>query len=270
MSPGTRLFRERALKRISSPEQLDRLVQVTSPRRWIGLGALLVVVAGAIVWSAVATVPTTLSGPGFLLPLGGLREVQAPASGIVTQLDLAVGQHIVAGQSVGSLSGAGGASVTVRAPETGVVSESDTVRNAFVQAGDRLGLVEPIGWPLVLYSYVPANVAAGLAPGTPVHVTFGAGIGATYGYAKGHVQSVGQFPVTPERLAFILQDSSVISQVQTLGASNEVVIELDQSARTPSGLEWGSGLGPPSRLPAGLPAKVEFVVGSHHPIDNVL
>lgn len=264
------MFRERALRRISSPEQLDRLVEVTSPRRWIGLGALLVVVVGAIVWAAVSTVPTTLSGPGFLLPLGGLREVQAPASGTVTDLDLTVGQHIVAGQRLGSVVEAGGGAAPVRAPETGVVSETDTVRNAFVHAGDRLGLVEPIGWPLVLYSYVPANVAADLAPGTPVHVTFGAGIGAAYGYAKGHVQSVGQFPVTPERLAFILQDSAVISQVQALGASNEVVIELDQSARTPSGLEWGTGSGPPSRLPAGLPATVEFVVGSHHPIDNVL
>jgi hypothetical protein len=270
MSPGPRIFRERALKRISSPEQLDRLVRVTSPRRWIGLGALLVVVVGVIVWSAVATVPTTLSGPGFLLPLGGLREVQAPAGGTVESLDLAVGEHIVAGQSVGSVIGPDGQATTVRAPETGVVSETDTVRNAFVAAGDRLGLVEPIGWPLVLYSYVPANVAAGLAPGTPVHVTFGAGIGATYGYVKGRVESVSQFPVTSERLAFILQDSSVIDLVSALGASNEVVIELEQSARTPSGLAWGSGSGPPSQLSAGLPAKVEFVVGSHHPIDNVL
>jgi hypothetical protein len=270
MSPGPRMFRERALRRISSPEQLDRLVQVTSPRRWIGLGALLVVAVGVIVWSAVASVPTTLSGPGFLLPLGGLREVQAPTSGTVATLDLAIGQHIVAGQSVGSVSGPDGGAVTVRAPETGVVSETDTVRNAFVEAGERLGLVEPIGWPLVLYSYVPANVAADLAPGTPVHVTFGAGIGSTFGYARARVQSVSQFPVTPERLAFILQDSSVINQVEALGASNEVLIELDLSARTPSGLAWGSGSGPPGRLPAGLPAKVEFIVGSHHPIDNLL
>jgi hypothetical protein len=263
------MFRQRALKRISSPEQLDRLVQVTTPKRWIGLAGLLIVVLGAIVWSAVSSVPTTLKGPGFLLPLGGLYEVQSPAPGLVSSIDLANGQHVVAGQVVGHIA-SGGQDVVVRAPETGVVTETDAVKQAFVAAGDRIALIEPVGWPLVVYAYVPTQIAAGLQPGTPVHVNFGAGVGAVFGYAKGTVQSVSQFSVTAERLQFILQDSSIVNQVQQLGPTNEVVVALDQSARNPSGLVWGSGKGPSGVLPAGLPAALVFVVGSHHPINDVL
>lgn len=263
-------FRHNALRRMSSPEQLDQMLQVTLPRRWLGLAGLLVLVGAAVVWSAVATVPTTLKGPGYLLPQGGLREVQAPASGTVSALNAVTGQHVVSEQQVGSVVDASGRSVAVRAPETGVLTESDTVDHAYVTAGQRLGLVQPVGWPLVVYAYVPTDVAADLRPGTEVHVDFGAGIGQAFGFAKGEVQSVSQFPATAERLQFILQDSSTIDSVRKLGPSNEVVIAMDQSASTASGLVWGSGDGPPGALPAGLPSKVTFIVGTHHPIDNVL
>jgi hypothetical protein len=268
IAPGR--FRHRALQRMSSPEQLDQLVKLTLPRRWIGLVALLLLVAGAIVWSAVSSVPTTLAGPGFLLSEGGLREVQASSTGTITNLSVATGQHVVAGQVIGQVVDQTGAAAPLRVPETGTVSEVDTVDSAFVTASERLGLIQPVGWPLVVYAYVPTNVAADLHPGVPVHVVFGAGIGQAFGYAKGSVQSVSQFAASRERLNFILRDDSTIQTVTKLGPANEVVIAMDQSAHTPSGLVWGSGDGPPAALPAGLPSDVTFVIGAHHPISDVL
>jgi multidrug efflux pump subunit AcrA (membrane-fusion protein) len=269
IAPGK--FRHNALQRMSSPEHLDRLVKLTLPRRWIGLAALLVLVAAAILWSVVSSVPTTLSGPGYLISEGGLRTVQATATGTVRSFSLATGEHVVAGQVVGEIVGAGGSQVTpIRAPEAGTVSEVDSDQSTFVNTGQRLAVVEPVGWPLVVYAYVPTNVAADLYPGVEVHVSFGAGFGAAYGYAKGRVQSVSQFAASHERLDFILGNSAVTETVTKLGPANEVVIAMDQSASTPSGLVWGSGDGPPMPLSAGLPSTATFVIGSHHPISDVL
>jgi HlyD family secretion protein len=264
------MFRERALERISSPEQLDRLVRITLPRRWLGLGGLLLVVAAVIVWASVSSVPTTLKASGYYIPQGGLRVIQAPTSGTVESYSVAIGDHVVANQPVGVVRGLDGKDAVIRAPETGVITETDALQQTYVNAGDRVALIEPVGWPLVIYAYVPTNIAPGLPPGTLVHVSFGAGIGAAFGYAVGHVESVSQFPATEERLTFILQDPSVVAGVTGQGPSNEVVISLDQSARTASGLVWGSGGGPPGELPAGLPAQVTLIVGSHHPIDDVI
>jgi hypothetical protein len=268
LTPGK--FRHKALQKMQSPEQLDRMLRITLPRRWIGLTGLLLIVAAVVVWSAVAAVPTTLSGPGYLLPQGGLRQVQASVSGTVGGLRVSIGDHVVGGEPIGEIVTAAGTPVSVLAPETGVVTEADTVTHAYVTAGERLALVQPVGWPLVIYSYVPTDVAAGLRPGVPVHVEFGAGIGPRFGYATGVVASVSQFPATLERLSFILQDSSVVDSVRKIGPANEIVIVMNQSARNPSGLVWGSGTGPPGELPAGLPAKVQFIVGQHHPISNFL
>lgn len=264
------LFRERALESVSSPEQLDRLVRVTSPRTWLALGSLLAVIAGALAWATTASIPSTLSGTGFLLPEGGLRQVVAPAGGTLKGLRLAPGDHVVGGQQVGSTGDGHGSSTPILAPETGVVTELDALPEAYAPAGKRLGLVEPVGWPLVVYSYVATSVAAALEPGTPVEVRLGAGISDTYGFVRGTVASVSRFPATEDRLSFVLQDRSVVDEIGRLGPANEVIIALAQSARNPSGLVWGSGHGPDRPLPAGLPADAKFIVGTHHPIDDVL
>lgn len=268
-TPQPGLFRERALQRLSSSEQLDRVLEVAPARRWVGAGALLAVVAAGVLWAAVAVVPTTLAGPGFLLPQGGLAAVQAPATGTVTSLALATGRHVVAGQRLGTMR-AGGRAVPLDAPRTGVVSETDVQRGQVVATGDRLGLIEPVGWPIVVYAYVSTEVAAGLVPGTEAHVRFGAGLAQAFGYASGRVQSVSQFAATENRLAFILRDSALVQRVRALGATNEVVVALDRTGSTPSTLVWAHGAGPKTVPPAGLPATVTFVVGSHHPIDDVL
>ena len=43
----TNLFREVAVNRLSSPEELDNLLQVTSPRGWIALAGVGLLVVGA-------------------------------------------------------------------------------------------------------------------------------------------------------------------------------------------------------------------------------
>ena len=266
----TSLFRERALERVSSPEQLDQLVSVTSPRRWLGLGALLLAVIAAVVWSIASTVPTTLSGSGFLLPLDGLASVTAPVSGTVHDITLQTGAHVVAGDTVARLEEPDGTSVPVVAPRTGVVTETDTFDGGFANEAQPLALIEPVGWPLVAYAYVPTDLAGELEPGTPARLTLDGGLGRRFGFLAGHVESVSRYAVTPDRLALVLQGTSVESQVTKLGAVNEVVVALDQTAANPSGLVWSLGRGPSEPPSAGLPGSVQFVIGSHHPINDVL
>lgn len=264
--PG--LFRQRALDRIGSPDEFDRLVRVTSPRHWIGLSGLLLVVIAAVVWASISTIPTTENGSGFLLPEGGLRTIEAPAAGELTALDVDLGDHVVDGQRLGFVRTPAGVRVPVKATGTGVVSESDGQRGSYVSAGDQLALVQPIGWPAVVYAYLPTESVGDIEPGTEARVRFAGGIGATYGDALGSVASVARFPTTSERLEFVLHGAAVSARPKRDVPTSEVVIALDQSATTPSGLVWAYGAGPPS-VPLGLPAAVELVVGSRHPIADV-
>ena len=60
------MFRKEALDRLSSAEELDELMHVTSPRSWLALLGLSSLLAVVILWSLFATIPTTVSGRGAL------------------------------------------------------------------------------------------------------------------------------------------------------------------------------------------------------------
>lgn len=53
------IFRKQTLDRISSPEQLTDYLKVTNPGIWAILGAVILLLAGLLVWSAVGTLETT-------------------------------------------------------------------------------------------------------------------------------------------------------------------------------------------------------------------
>ena len=94
------IFRKAALDRLSSPEQLDRLMQVTDPRGWIALGGLCLILAFVVVWSVVGRIPTTIQGSGILLSAEGIREVESLGSGVVSDLRVQVGDQIAMGDTI--------------------------------------------------------------------------------------------------------------------------------------------------------------------------
>ena len=55
------LFRKKSMERVSSPEQLNEYIKVTSPGVWAVLAAVLVLIIGFIVWGVVGKLETKVS-----------------------------------------------------------------------------------------------------------------------------------------------------------------------------------------------------------------
>ena len=77
------LFRKVSLQRLSSPEQLDQLMQITSPTGWMALLGTGFFIVAVIVWSFVGSIPTKVAGQGILMKSGGVFNIVANASGMV-------------------------------------------------------------------------------------------------------------------------------------------------------------------------------------------
>ena len=56
------VFRKVALDRLSSPEQLDQLMEVTTPHGWLALAGAGLLLGVAVVWSTTGTLPERVSG----------------------------------------------------------------------------------------------------------------------------------------------------------------------------------------------------------------
>lgn len=104
MSGDQKLFRKAALDKLSSPERLDVLMEVTSPAGWLALTALGVVVFLVIVWSVFGWIPTKVAGQGILIRGGAVLAVTSDSQGRLSQVTVSPGDTIQRGQIVAKMS----------------------------------------------------------------------------------------------------------------------------------------------------------------------
>lgn len=100
---NTKMYRRAALDRLSSPEDLDRMLTITSARHWLLLAGLLVFVGTSAVWSFVARLPTKAAGEGILIGQGGVVNVVTTGAGTITDFKLKIGDHVHTGDVVATI-----------------------------------------------------------------------------------------------------------------------------------------------------------------------
>ena len=97
------IFRKVALERLSSPEQLDQLLQVTDPKGWMALGAVGAILLAALGWGVWGSIPSEANGEGILLRRGGVSDLVAPSAGQIEDVQVSIGDVIAKGQPVATL-----------------------------------------------------------------------------------------------------------------------------------------------------------------------
>jgi HlyD family secretion protein len=100
---NTHLFRQVSLERLSSPEQLDQVLQITSPREWAALAAVFLVILTVVVWGYKGTVVTTAAGQGVIIRTGGVINLVTRGGGLVLNLNVKVGDKVRVNQVVATV-----------------------------------------------------------------------------------------------------------------------------------------------------------------------
>ena len=99
------LYRQEALDRLSSPEQLDEAIVITSPGGWMALAGVVVLLATFVVWGFTASIPTRISGQGILFYGGGqIVDAIAAASGPLTHRHAELGDRVRQGDVLAEIS----------------------------------------------------------------------------------------------------------------------------------------------------------------------
>ncbi|MEH2002626.1 MAG: NHLP bacteriocin system secretion protein [Nostoc sp.] len=97
------IFRKESLERLSSPERLDQLMQVVSPRGWLPLVALGSIVGVAVIWSIYGRIPITVEGQGVLIYPSNVVPLQSKSAGQLIALNIKVGDVIKKGQVLATI-----------------------------------------------------------------------------------------------------------------------------------------------------------------------
>lgn len=94
------LFRKAALDKATSPEQLDLVMQVTSPIGWLAVATIGAIIFMVAVWSVVGTIPDLVEGQGVLMRGERLAEVKVAVPGTIARLNVTPDSLVRAGQVI--------------------------------------------------------------------------------------------------------------------------------------------------------------------------
>lgn len=267
-APG--IFRKKAMHGANSPsDELDRLLRVTSPRGWLGLGALVAVVIGAVLYGFLGSAPTTVSGQGLILPPGGLVRIDAPIPGKVVNTPAQEGAEIDSGQVLARIAGADGELVNVVSTNDGHLVELLVDAGNVVAPGQTVGVVEPESARATAVVYLPAGQGKAVVPGMEVHLSPSTAPSEEYGEIVAEVLSISEFPASPERLEFVVNNTLLVRQIASLGAVLEVTVGIVNDTDTVSGFKWTSGDGPPFEVHNGTITGATVIIDEESPASKL-
>ncbi|MCR9125358.1 MAG: NHLP bacteriocin system secretion protein [Rhodobacteraceae bacterium] len=92
-----------SVEKLTTPDQLDKLLTVTRPVTWLGMMALVAVLVGGVGWAAIVRVPVNVQAAGILITPSGLFDVVSGSGGRIVQLDVSPGSFVREGQQIGTL-----------------------------------------------------------------------------------------------------------------------------------------------------------------------
>ena len=101
--PEKQLFRPEALETLSSPEKLNQLMTVVTAKDWIPLVAMGMLIATAVTWSLLGSVPSTVMGRGVLVLPRHMVSIDAVTGGRLAWFRARAGDGVQAGEVIGRL-----------------------------------------------------------------------------------------------------------------------------------------------------------------------
>jgi len=252
------LFQEQALERLSSPEQLDRLMPLTSPRGWLALAAVGLLLVAGLAWSILGVVETTIQAEGLFTAPGAVEVVRAP-NGISMSVVVKPGEMVQQGQTL-----AEGGGQVLKSPVAGrVLDASGDVHytkdgaSGIIDTGSTTVRMEIPNATLDAVAFVSAAEGYRVRPGMAVSIKAASDDPQSSSHLQGMVKNVGRTPATKAAVERLLQNESWTHTTLADGPVLQVNIEVPN-------------LKPSERIFSGLPCTAQIVVERQRPIELVL
>lgn len=265
------IFRKTALERLSSPDQLDSMLKITTPMSWVGIGAAAALAAAVVVWSFTGSIPDTVSAPGFLVYSYNTNTLYSTASGTVKNVLAEPGMVVEPGTPVVELSSSTGDVITIESDQNGRISEFFVEKGTEVTPNAELFRLSPITEnEMSMVCYVDLDTAKQLEPGMEAAIYLNSADSGTYGHMEAVVTNVDRYVSSEGALAEMLgADGQMASAVTENGPVAAVTCELKADENTESGYYFSAPRGSEIELSGGELATVQIILDESAPISKV-
>ncbi|HEY7789132.1 MAG TPA: NHLP bacteriocin system secretion protein [Vicinamibacterales bacterium] len=118
--------------------------------------------------------------------------------------------------------------------------------------------------------YVSAHDGKNVETGMDVQISPSSAPKEEYGFIRGKVTYVSQFPATPEAMVRVLGNTSLAQMLGAQGSPFAVYAELERRPGSPDGFAWSSSKGEALTVNSGSPCSALITVLNQRPIELVI
>lgn len=159
-------------------------------------------------------------------------------------------------------------------PYTGRVLEVRSKLGSMIGAGTPLFTVESRGKQakaLKAVMYLSLQQGKTIIPGMQVDISPSSVNREEFGFIRGRVTSVSEFPVNAQTMLVALGNEALVGELAGQGAALlEVRIDPILDPQTFSGYKWSTGEGPPIQIDSGTLVSASIIVKQQKPITSVI
>lgn len=239
------LYRKSALERMSNPEQLDKVLKVTSPMSWIALMGITLIIVVTIVWSILGTIPETITVKGVVSAVVGSNSVYTEDAGKVVSLRVREGDEVHLGDPVMTYRNSSNEIVEVCSDQVGIVADLVVKKDNEFTPGKDVIRVSPIAQDSqIVVCYVPLAKAKKLERGMQVNITLDSLDSNSYGNMVARIINIDAYATPKAGMSSVIgSDNNLESTFNKDGAVVAVACELYPSSDTVSGYFWSNAKG---------------------------
>jgi len=158
----------------------------------------------------------------------------------------------------------------VVSPYAGQVLELKVYPGSTVTTGQPILSIQPDAQALELVAYIPSLQAKEMKNGMEVQISPSNVKREEYGFIRGEVGYVSDYPATPAALMRNFQNESLTAALTGTSPVTEVRVALTVDPSTPSGFQWSTSKGPPIVITSGTICAVQVVTHRQKPIGLVI
>jgi hypothetical protein len=271
VSSGKPLFREGALKSLSTVNDIQKSLRVVEAKAVTYLLAALFALAGILIWSICGKVAIEVSARGLLMPARQLeiaekiyqqsRHDREDAVQFVRDIfnkkQQLFDKHYL------------------------TIDELERARQDYTRAKEDLANIPRLNnknvgdlfreaedtenSPLIALVFVNHAEGKKIAAGMQAYVLPSTLSAFEYGYIKGKVLSISEYPASKESVYSYIGNMNLVDEYFAGGVPFVVKIELAKDLAAASGLTWTTRQGAPFKVSAGSAVTVKIINHQYHP-----
>lgn len=302
------LFSKESLAKLSSPERLDTLLEVTTPIGWMALTAMCIMVFSILMWSVFGALVDKVEGVGILLDSSGIARVSSVSSGRVESVRVRTGDRVKKGDVIATLQMPGlevdskvtrsninlsqnerealttaaqydakryeqEVSETVVSAYDGIVDEIAVIPDNIVAAGSTICTIrrDEGREEMTGVIYVPAVNGKKIQPGMTLQLNPNGSDSSEEGSLLAVVRSASRYPVSSGAITRRVGNQELAQWfiAKNDNAAMEVTFELGKDTESGTGYLWTSSVGNHRPVTSGSVCSGFVVVDRKPPLEKV-